>query len=302
MNTLAARILIHARALIGVLGIVTALGAKVLASPGDQVVVDSPLRLKSEGKDILVSWQMPPESGTNLQLLSASSLEGTWTMIPAAPEPLRLPIEVANRLFFRTELMLEAGAPSPAEIASAVRSFAFARLPRLNPSSRFDTRVLPVRDLWETMQIQILEVIGLSTDDQQFNRFGCVLHRGEAKALGLFSGSHWTLSGLVRGESLYFTYRWGAGTLRSHVAKLQVVNGELMFLDSGGLFGELILRDVFVSGKADGGIAILRGRYGGFNRWSDPVEIGHIDESDPAAPKLMDFGGNVIATLVPTVY
>jgi hypothetical protein len=92
------------------------------------------------------------------------------------------------------------------------------------------------------------------------------------KTLGVSFGGYGLMSGLVQGESFYFTYSWGSGIHRSHVGKLQIVNDEVKFWDSGGFFN----LDLFLSRRTDGEIAVVSGRFeslqpvaGAYGVWPD---------------------------------
>lgn len=268
----------------------------------DQVVVDCRLGIVRRDATLNLSWHLPLESSANLFLQSASSPSGPWSTISNAQEPFELAPTLSKDSFFRAGMALPSGSPDAAQIAQSVRAFAFASNPGLNPSAQFEIRLAPVRGLWETMQIQVANVRCLSADGQLFNQFACVLRGGALQTLGRSVGGHGLMSGLVRDDTFYFTYSWGSGVHRSHVGKLQIVNSEAKFWDSGALFGGLLFRDVFVSRRPDGEIALFKGSFQSFNRWQLPVEVGVIDRSDPAAPKIVDLDGGVLATLIPAVY
>lgn len=260
----------------------------------DQVRVNSALKILREGANLAVYWQLPAECDTNLTLQWASDPSGPWSVIAGAGQPF-VPLENwRSNGFYRVELPLPAGSSNASQIAQSVRAFAFASNPQLNPLTRFDIRLEPIRGLWEALQIQVAEVwCGL--EGQQVNPFACVIYHGAVKVLGSSFGGYGLMSGLLQGEGFYFTYSWGSGIHRSHLGKLQIVNGEVKLWDTGG-FNSL---DLFFSRRVNGEIVVEAGRYEGFNAWQQPVSYGRIDESDPASTKLVGADGSVLATFTP---
>ena len=89
-------------------------------------------------------------------------------------------------------------------MAQSVRAFAFSADPQLNPESEFDIRIEPIRGLWEGLQVQVT-VVRCIAGGQEFSRFACVLHQGVVRTLGTSLGGYGLMSGLVHGESFYFT-------------------------------------------------------------------------------------------------
>lgn len=262
---------------------------------GDRVAVDGPLRIVREGADPAIAWQLPSECGADLTLQSAADLDGPWSLIADAPEPLLLRPTPAGHRFFRAALRLPDGAADSAKIARSIRAYAFAANPRLNPATTFDIRIKAVRELWETLQVQLVDV-RYCVDGHSGYRSAYVLRHGAVKPLGLSFGGHGLASGLVKGGSFYFTYSWGSGIPRSHIGELRIVNGQVTCWDTGGV----PWRDLFVTRASDGEIAVVSGVYQSFNRWHAPLEYGRIDASDPAATKVVGAEGSL--TLRPTEY
>jgi len=138
-------------------------------------------------------------------------------------------------------------------------------------------------------------VVRESLDDQFGNTYACVLHEGKAQGLGQSFGGWGLLSGLMQGETFYFTYSQGSGRHRSHVGKLQLVDNAVKLWDAGGFY-EL---DLFLSRQPDGHIVVVSGVFEAFNRYAKSADYARIDKTDPSATKLIGLDGGVLATLLP---
>lgn len=270
------------------------LGESGFDACADEVFVDSHPKILREGTNAVLFWRLPAECGDWLYLESAPAPNGPWSRMSDPEEPLTVAAGQGADRFFRTELLMPTGAPGALQIAQSVRGFALSSNPDLNPATQFDIRIEPVRGLWEVMQIQAVDVRYL-VNGEEFNRFSGVLYSGSVRALGQSFGGYGLMSGLVQGSSFYFTYSWGSGIHRSHVGKLQVVNGDLQVWDSGGFFDV----DLFLSRRGNGQIAIVSGKFESFNQWMQSSEYAQVDETDVAATKLIGLDGTVLATLLP---
>jgi hypothetical protein len=129
---------------------------------------------------------------------------------------------------------------------------------------------------------------------QEFNGFACVLREEGVSVLGESFGGHGLMSGLVKGQSFYFTYSWGSGVHRSHMGKLQLVDGAVKMWDTGGFLNQ----DLFLR-RTNTEIAVESERFESFNGWLGPGSFGWIDESQPAATKLVGADGSVLAVFLP---
>ena len=263
----------------------------------DNVIVDSSLKVSRNDTNTVVSWQFPPECGTNLYLQVAPDIGGPWSKLNNPAQPLILPLSQGGSGFVRAIWDLPEGSPNAAQIDQSIRNFAFSTQTNLNPATVFNIRVEPVQGLWEMLQTEV--VIVKETINGQFaNEFAYVIHNGNAQNLGISIGGYGLMSGLMQGTNFYYTYSWGSGIHRSQVGKIQIVDGEVNFWGTSGFVFES--EDIFLSRRPDGKITVESGGFGGFNVCLHPTDYGLIDETDPSATKVIDLNSNVLATLVPT--
>ena len=265
------------------------LSAATLCVCADQVTVDCPLRILVTGTNAAVFWQLPTECATNLTLQSAGEPSGPWTTIPGVAQPFVV-ANPATPQFFRTELLLPPGCPNASQMAQSIRTFAFTSKTNLNPATEFDIRIEPVRGLWDGLGVQVLIVRYLAAGEE-FNRQACILHEATVRTVGQSTGGYGLMTGLVKGQSFYFTYSWGSGMHRSHLGKLRIVHGELTIWDSGGFLNQ----DLFLSRQADETIAVESGTFESFNGWLKSADFGRIDETDPAVTKVVGLDGSTLA-------
>jgi hypothetical protein len=261
----------------------------------DNVIVDCSLNSSRNATNVVVSWQFPPGCGTNLYLQVASNAGGPWSKLTNAVQPLIFPLSQGGSGLVRAIWDLPDGAPNASQIYQLVRNFAFATRTNLNPAVVFNIQVEPIQGLWETMQIEVV-IVEETVDGQFGNEYACLLHEGTAQYLGISGGGWGLMSGLMQGTNFYYTYSWGSGIHRSQVGKLQIVNDEVNFWGTSGF----VNKDLFLSRRTDGKIAVESGVYRSFNLCQNPTDYALIDETDPSATKIIDLNSNVLATLVPT--
>jgi len=280
------------RAGVVIVAVGTLLSGGALSTSADQVSVDPPLSILGTGTNVPVFWQLSTECATNLILKSAPDPSGNWSSITGAAQPF-IPANPTSNQVFRTEFILPVGCSNASQIAQLVRSFYASSHTNLNPATEFDVRIEPVRDLWETLGVQVMMVRSM-VGGQEGNRFGCVLYDGTVNELGHSFGGYGLMSGLVKGQSFYFTYSFGSGMHRSQVGKLQIVDGAVKLWAAG----DFLSRDLFMR-RTDTEIAIETGIFLDFNGWTEPGEFGWIDESDPVATKVMGLDGGVLSVFLP---
>jgi hypothetical protein len=268
------------------------LSVATLSAWADQVTVDCPLRIVRTDTNVAVFWQLPAECSTNLVLQSAADLSGPWSTIPGATDPFVPPTSMTQQVF-RPALMLPTGCSNALQIAHLIRTFAFSANTNLNPATEFDIQIEPIRDLWDSLAVQVM-IVREAVRGGEFNRFACIIHDGTVRAIGQSIGGYGLMSGLVQGQSFYFTYSFGSGVHRSHVGKLQIENGEVKVWDTGGFVNQ----DLFLR-RTNTAVTVESGRFESFNGWQDLGDFGWIDESDPAATTLVGTNGNVLAVFSP---
>ena len=186
-------------------------------------------------------------------------------------------------------------APNAEQVQRLVRDFAFAFNPDLNTNTVFKIRKLPVDGLWESMRLQVFDVAYTLKDVEWFNGFVGVYHDGKITSLAPSVGGYGLMSGLMSDGDFYYTYSWGSGIHRSHVAKLRVVDGKLKSWDSGGFEGE----DFFVTEDAKGKVRVLSGEFKEFNRWEAAKDIGSVGMTNTPQLQIIGLKGEVIAPTFP---
>ena len=266
--------------------------ARIMADP---VTVNCQLAIRREGANAAIVWNLPIGEGYGVTFQSASSIRGPWSTVANAVDGHTEPLSASEGRFFRVVAMMPGTAASSLPVTQLVRDFAFSSIPQLNPATEFEIRWVPIKGLWQALEVQVFKV-RCFVDRQQFNEFDCVIHQGKLTVLGCSIGGYGLMSGVVQSSSLYYTYSWGSGIHRSHIGRLEVVNDELKFWESAG-FAD---RDLFVSPTSSGGIQVLSGKYAEVNQWLDSQEFGTIDQQDPAQMKIIGPDGAVVGTLLPT--
>ncbi|HTY88710.1 MAG TPA: hypothetical protein VMB80_14680 [Candidatus Acidoferrum sp.] len=185
-------------------------------------------------------------------------------------------------------------APRAEQIERLVRDFAFDFNPNLNTNTDFKIRKLEVARLWEDLKVQVFDIEYLSRG-QWFNGFVGIYHDEKISSLAPTVGGYGLMSGLMNNGDFYYTYSWGSGIHRSHVAKLRVVDGKLKSWDSGGFEGQ----DLFVTGDSKGKVRVLSGEFKEFNRWDAAKDIGFVGMTNTPQLQIIGPTGEVIAPTFP---
>jgi hypothetical protein len=266
--------------------------ARILADP---VTVDCQLAIRRQGAHTVIGWNLPIEEGYDINLQSAPGIGGPWSPAGQAADGHAEPLSAGEGRFFRVVLTMPGETAGTLSVGQLVRDFAFSSIPQLNPATEFEIRWVPIRGLWPALGVQVFKV-RCFVDRQQFNEFDCVIRQGKLTVLGCSIGGYGLMSGVVQPSGFYYTYSWGSGIHRSHIGRMEVVNEELKFWESGGFAG----RDLFVSPTSSGGIQVVAGRYAEVNQWLEAQEFGLIDQQDPAQMKIIGPDGEVVETLLPT--
>jgi hypothetical protein len=186
-------------------------------------------------------------------------------------------------------------APNAEQVQRLVRDCAFAFSPNLNTNTVFEIRKLAVDGLWESMRLQVFDVAYTLKDVEWFNGFVGVYHNGKIASLAPSVGGYGLMSGLINSGEFYYTYSWGSGIHRSHVAKLRIADGKLKSTDSGGFEGQ----DLFVVADSGGKVRVVSGDFKEFNRWEKGKDIGFIGMTNSSALQIIGPKGGVVPPTFP---
>jgi hypothetical protein len=185
-------------------------------------------------------------------------------------------------------------APNSEQIQRLVRGFAFASAPSLNTNTEFRIRKLEVKGLWEELKLQVVNVEYLIRG-QAFNECAVLFYDGKVTSLAPTIGGHGVMSGVAHQGEFYFTYSWGSGIHRSHVARLQVANGSLKRSDSGGFRN----MDLFVSTGAGEKVHVFAGELKGLNEWAAGRDIGTVGITNASKILFLSGKGDAVAPTFP---
>jgi hypothetical protein len=173
-----------------------------------------------------------------------------------------------------------------AEAEKLVDAHIRAATPTMNPAAKFPVKELTTDDLWKRMSIQVFQV---ADGVRQYETF---LIRGGKEVRPLGRGlCGWGVMSLCvvdldgdRKPALVYTYSWGMGFHRSHVAVFREKDGKIWdavvpfaFMgDPSGLQG-----DLFAKRLDDGSVDIEIGRYQRqVNRWTNATRLGKLSISE----------------------
>lgn len=186
-------------------------------------------------------------------------------------------------------------APRAEQVEHLVRDFALASSPNLNTNTVFQIRKLEVSGLWESMRLEVFDVAYTAKDVEWFYGFVGLCSRGKVSVLAPNLGGYGLMSGLMHNGEFYYTYSWGSGVHRSHVAKLHLVHGELEAWDSGGFQD----KDLFVTASPDGKVHVISGEFKRFNHWEGGTDIGFVGITNSSALQIVGPRGEIIHPTFP---
>ena len=176
---------------------------------------------------------------------------------------------------------------SPAELKTLVKNYAFQNQPKLNPKTDFAIEEYAIDGL-KALDVQIILARYLLPDGSQFNESLLIYHNGKLTRFASALGGHGLMSAVVSGGKLYYTYSFGSGRHRSHLAQLSIVGGKLAFAESGSLLDQ----DCFV--KQDGArLRLETGEFEKFNAWKAGRKIGDIAAKESGFAVLNDAGKEI---------
>lgn len=180
------------------------------------------------------------------------------------------------------------------QVERLVRNFAFSFNRNLNTNTEFHIQRLEVKGLWAELRLQVFDIEYLNSG-QWFNGFVGLYHDGTITSLAPTVGGHGLMSGVMHNGEFYYTYSWGSGIHRSHVAKLQLANDKLKHWDSGGFQDA----DLFVSDARGDKVYVLSGEYKDFNHWEAGKEIGTVGTTHSSELQIVGPNGQVVAPTFP---
>jgi hypothetical protein len=176
---------------------------------------------------------------------------------------------------------------SPAELKTLVKTYAFQNTPKLNPNTQFAIEEYSINGL-KALDVQIILAQYLAADGSKFNEALLIYRDGRLVPFAGALGGHGLMSAVVSGDKLYYTYSFGSGLHRSHLAQLSIVNGKLTFVESG----PLVDQDCFV--KQDGArLRLEKGAFDKFNVWKAGLKIGEIAAKEAGFAVLNDAGKEI---------
>jgi hypothetical protein len=163
----------------------------------------------------------------------------------------------------------------------AVHEFIVQEAAKFAPGWQVEIHEHNVDGLWDALNIKIFRVLFFSKDGKdQFND-DLLLYCSDGKVLSLkkenqvgmgFSG---ILSSVLSDKCLYYTYGFGSGIYRSHVARIALENGKVNIMTSGG-FEE---KKLYVK-EVKGQVQVESKNFLDPDSKSPAVELGHIKIMD----------------------
>ncbi|HEY3498892.1 MAG TPA: hypothetical protein VGK73_29575, partial [Polyangiaceae bacterium] len=166
---------------------------------------------------------------------------------------------------------------TPEEATQAMKQYAFADSPDLNPNTFFDIADVPIEGLWDAQGLQIFDV--LYSGSRGSTPFREEIFAGfQGKLVYLFTayGGPGVNSAIVHDGELYFSYSFGSGVFRSQVVLARIENCELEFLRSPGYPLRGSGPSVFFLIRGAGGLELESGTQTAFNTWTDGEWFGRL--------------------------
>lgn len=175
----------------------------------------------------------------------------------------------------------------PPDFQKLVKSYAFENQPKLNPETQFAIEEYSIDGL-KALNVQIILARYLGADGGQFNEALLLYHNGKLSPLAITVGGQGLMSAVVSGGKLYYTYSFGSGRHRSHLAQLSIAGGKPTFAESGPLLDQ----DCFV--KQDGArLRLEKGKFEKLNVWKAGRKIGEVAEREKGFAVLDDAGKEI---------
>jgi hypothetical protein len=174
---------------------------------------------------------------------------------------------------------------APEEMPKLVREYAFTSKPRLNPNVKFAIEEFSIPGL-KALKLQIVHARYLALDGTPFNEALLLCRDGKLTRFAESLGGQGLMSGVVVKDTLYYTYSFGSGEHRSHLARLNIVDGKVTIVESGSLLD----KDYFVSQVGDK-LFLEEGEFQKFNKWKSNKRIGQIVATDTGFD-VVDEAGN----------
>ena len=208
-------------------------------------------------------------------------------------------------MFFRTFLLtcllfpfISFASPriSPDSVSSLIRSYSLSTIPNLNPDFQLTVTEYDVKDLYDSLGVQVFYADFLSQDGTWFRSGGYLYRNGTVTLFSDSFGGWGLMSGVVVKRTFYYTYSWGSGIHRSHVGCIFLNGDSLVFLDTGGFMNV----DLFVSNCASDSICVYTGAYKSFNSWTLVKDNGwRVIQENGARLAVIDSTGKEVLPDIP---
>lgn len=182
--------------------------------------------------------------------------------------------------------------PTNEQLEPLFRAFVFTSRPDLDTNTVFNIRKWEVKGLWEGLKVAVFEVQD-SLNGYVFDGYVFAYHDGQIIRLANSNGAPGLFSGLVSNGAFYYTYGFGSGIFRSHVAKMQIADGRLEVSISGGFRDEVL----FVTTDSGGKVKVVDGGFKpfNFNDWGAARGVGFAGMTNSSGLQIIDAKGNIIA-------
>jgi hypothetical protein len=176
-------------------------------------------------------------------------------------------------MFFRTLLLtcllfpfISSASPkiSSDSASSLIKAYSLAANPNLAPGFQVLVIEYTVKDLYDSMGVQIFKADFYSQSGTFFNSGMYTYHNGTVRPFVDSFGGWGLMSGFVLKRTFYYSYMWGSGIQRSQIGCFSVNSDSLAFLESGGY----TTIDLFVSNCSGDSICVVTGYYQSFNLWT----------------------------------
>jgi hypothetical protein len=148
-------------------------------------------------------------------------------------------------------------------MSTLIKAYSLATNPNLTPDFRLAVTEYEVKDLYDSLGIQVFYADFLSQDGTWFRSGGYLYRNGTVTLFSDSFGGWGLMSGFVLKRTFYYTYSWGSGIHRSYVGCIFLDGDSLVFLDTGGYTNV----DLFVSNCVGDSICVYTGVYKSFNSW-----------------------------------